>query len=74
VRTAPARARDFVDDRMLPLFERRRIVETLDLLGAIRLDDAKLESTSGNREHLALKKLSLALEPPEHGADSSKAT
>jgi len=37
-----------------------------------RIDDAKLESTIGNREHLALKKLSFPFEPPEHGCDSSE--
>jgi hypothetical protein len=66
VRAAPAGIPDFVDDRVLPLLEIGRIAEPFDELGPVRLDEAKLEPATRHRQDLALQKLSLSFEPPEH--------
>ena len=66
VGAAPSGIPDFVDDRVLPLLEIGGIAESFDELASVGLDNAKFESTSWHREDLALQKLSLPFEPPEH--------
>ena len=63
----PAGVLDFVDDCVLALLEIGGIIEPFDDLGPVGFDDAQLEPSSWHREDLALQKLSLPFEPPEHG-------
>ena len=57
--TAPSSVLDFVDEGLRPLRQIGRIVEPLDDRSVVGLDDAKLESTSWQRE--------CAIEPPLAG-------